>query len=224
MYGYCYVLVALNFSNFVQQYNMKKIFLILAITFSLTQITKAQVISCLPCDQLGMLVNVGSQETSISIYHSGQYLTHPRPENIFTWEFSNEQGNILYQDTIVDDAFCNFGHNWSLTDTIDVAVHLVNDSAILANGNSINCLFEDQLFWKIDTFPVSGTPYGTWTFIHNNVGVDQNVISSVNDISHGKKELIKIIDLLGRECKQLKNKPLVYIYGDGTVEKKIVLE
>ena len=27
------------------------------------------------------------------------------------------------------------------------------------NGNTINCLFEDQLYWKIDTFP-SGTTYG----------------------------------------------------------------
>ena len=43
---------------------------------------------------LGMSINVGSQETSISIYHSGQYMTHPRPENIFTWEFSDREKHI----------------------------------------------------------------------------------------------------------------------------------
>ncbi len=96
---------------------MRKIILTLVITLGLMHITRSQVITCIPCDQLGMSVNVGSDTTSISIYHSGQYMTHPQSENIFTWEFTDLQGNILHQDTIVDGAFCNFEHNWSLTDT-----------------------------------------------------------------------------------------------------------
>ena len=63
----------------------------------------SQLISCVPCDQLGMSINVGSDSTSISIYHSGQYLTHPRSENNFNWEFLNQQGNILNQFQIVDN-------------------------------------------------------------------------------------------------------------------------
>jgi polyhydroxybutyrate depolymerase len=38
-----------------------------------------------------------------------------------------------------------------------------------------------------------------------------------------KKELIKVIDLFGRESKDA-NQPLFYIYGDGTVEKRIIIE
>jgi hypothetical protein len=163
---------------------MKKILLILAIALGLTQITKAQVITAVPCDMLGMSVNVGSSQTSISIYHSGQYMTHPRENNIFYWEFSDQQGNILHQDTIVNDAFCNFSHNWSLTDTINVKVHLINDSANLdgwyinqglpLNGNSINCLFEDQLYWNTG----NSTPWGSWTFIHSNPGID---VTNINE-------------------------------------------
>ena len=37
------------------------------------------------------------------------------------------------------------------------------------------------------------------------------------------KELLKVTDLLGRETKQT-NHPLFYIYDDGTVEKKIIIE
>tara|TARA_B100000902_G_C27283073_1_gene902919 strand:+ start:1167 stop:1769 length:603 start_codon:yes stop_codon:yes gene_type:complete len=37
-----------------------------------------------------------------------------------------------------------------------------------------------------------------------------------------KKELLKITDLLGRETNK-KNQPLLYIYNDGTVEKKITI-
>ncbi len=202
---------------------MKKILLILVIVLGLAQITKGQVVSCVPCDQLGMVINVGSQETSISIYHSGQYMTHPREYNVFVWEFSDQQGNLLHQDTLVDASTISFGHSWSLTDTIDVTVSLVNDSAILPNGNSINCLFEDQLYWKIDTFP-SGTPYGMWTFIYNNPGVDLNTQTGIDNFVVENKRLIKVVDFLGRENRGDKNKPLLYIYDDGTTEKKIILE
>jgi hypothetical protein len=39
-----------------------------------------------------------------------------------------------------------------------------------------------------------------------------------------KTKVIRIIDVLGRESEQLNNQPLFYIYDDGTVEKKIILE
>ena len=37
------------------------------------------------------------------------------------------------------------------------------------------------------------------------------------------KELLRTIDVLGRETKET-NQPLFYIYDDGTVEKRIVIE
>ena len=157
---------------------MKKIILTISIAFVITQIIKAQVITAVPCDMLGMSVNVGSQQTAISIYHSGQYMTHPQSQNIFTWEFSDQQGNILHLDTLVDESTISFSHSWSLNDTIDVTVKFVNDSANLdawyinqglpVNGSSINCLFEDQLFWSTG----ASTPWGSWTFIHGNPGID----------------------------------------------------
>ena len=211
---------------------MKNILLTFAIALGLSLTTKAQgVITAVPCDMLGMSVNVGSQENSISIYHSGQHMTHPQSENIFTLEFTDQQGNILHQDTIIDDAHCNFSHSWPLSDTINVTVTLVNDSANLDNwyinqglpltGQSINCLFEDQLFWYIDTFP-TGTLYGSWTFIHNNVGVDLNIQTAINDYSINNKSLIKVVDVLGRETTIEANKLLLYIYSDGIIEKKYI--
>ena len=208
---------------------MKRILIVLVFAFGLIQSTKAQVITAVPCDMLGMSINVGSQETSISIYHSGQYLTHPQEYNIFVWQFSDQQGNLLHLDTLVDASTISFGHSWPLNDTVDVTVALVNDSANLDNwyinqglpltGESLNCLFEDQLFWYIDTFP-SGTLYGSWTFIHNNPGVDQNSQTAINDYSTNNKSLIKIVDLLGRETTFEVNRLLFYIYSDGSIEKK----
>jgi hypothetical protein len=38
------------------------------------------------------------------------------------------------------------------------------------------------------------------------------------------KSLVKIVDFLGRETKEKKNEPLFYIFDDGSVEKKIIIE
>ena len=51
-----------------------------------------------------------------------------------------------------------------------------------------------------------------------------NVVASVGiEEQTTKKELLRTTDLLGRETKQT-NQPLFYIYDDGTVEKRIVIE
>ena len=182
---------------------MKKTLLSLVISFSLYQSTQAQV-TCVPCDMLGMSVNVGSQENAISIYHSGQYMTSPNSENVFMWEFTDQQGNILYQDTLVDESTITFGHNWSLTDTINVKVYFVNDSANLdewylnqgmpPNGSSINCLFEDQLYWETS----EPTLWGSWTFVYNNTGVTLGIDElEINQLYDNK-----IYDMLGRELKE----------------------
>ena len=42
-------------------------------------------------------------------------------------------------------------------------------------------------------------------------------------LSNNNGELLKVTDLLGRETKQT-NQPLFYIYNDGTVEKRIIIE
>ena len=47
--------------------------------------------------------------------------------------------------------------------------------------------------------------------------------SSINE-HYLSKELLKVTDLLGRETKGTKDEVLFYIYDDGTVEKRIVIE
>ena len=57
--------------------------------------------------------------------------------------------------------------------------------------------------------------YDTITFyVSPSVGIEEHTTN---------KELLRTIDLLGRETKET-NQPLFYIYNDGTVEKRIVIE
>ena len=49
-----------------------------------------------------------------------------------------------------------------------------------------------------------------------------NGATTINE-HNSNKELIKVTNILGRETKQT-NQPLFYIYDDGTVEKRIIIE
>ena len=200
---------------------MKKIFLLTVIAFGLSQMTKAQeVISTVPCDWMGLVVNV-SDTNIVDIYHSGHYLTHPREYNVIDWKITDNQGNIIAQESVVDYNRFAFQPNIQLTDTLNVSAHLVNDSTTY-EGNPINCLILDQLYWKEDYYP-SGTLYGRWTFVHENVGVDQNVFLDIDEaIFNNKPSLVKIVDVLGSETAVKPNTVLFYIYSDGSVEKKYI--
>jgi len=48
------------------------------------------------------------------------------------------------------------------------------------------------------------------------------VITDINP--SGNRKLISIVDVLGRESKGTRNEPIFYIYDDGVVEKRIVVE
>ena len=77
-------------------------------------------------------------------------------------------------------------------------------------------------------FTISGTYYYDCSvYGHAASGMTGSIIvNSINSINEqsNNRELIKVIDLLGRESKVLKNQTLYYIYDDGTVEKKIIIE
>ncbi|MGY8951110.1 MAG: hypothetical protein ACKVJW_04940, partial [Flavobacteriales bacterium] len=53
--------------------------------------------------------------------------------------------------------------------------------------------------------------------------IQDETVTSILEISN-QKTLIKIVDILGRETNPKANNLLFYIYDDGTVEKKIIIE
>ena len=96
----------------------------------------------------------------------------------------------------------------------------------LAIDNNYNVFLTDEYYGTIDFDPNSGT--------YNQTSVDgtdifvlklTQTISDLNEnLINKEKTLIKIIDVLGRETNLIKNTTLFYIYSDGTVEKRIILE
>ena len=133
---------------------MKKFLLTLFIVAGLTQTTQGQ--PEIPCEQKTWVVNVGSIEDHIDIYHSGHYLTNPREENAITWIVTDNQGAIIAQETLIDEDRFDFYHTIATTDTMNISALLINEVAGVA------CFVEDVLFW--DTTNSSGR----WEFLNGN--------------------------------------------------------
>ena len=91
------------------------------------------------------LLTFGSQEAALSLYHPGGYLTWPPSENVMEWLFTDEEGNVVHEETLIDENFVSFGHDVPITDTLFVSVLLTNDSSIYYDGNPVACLIEDYL-------------------------------------------------------------------------------
>ena len=67
---------------------------------------------------------------------------------------------------------------------------------------------------------------GTGNGTYSSLAACQTVCNStgINDYKTTAKKVENIIDILGRETTFRRNTPLFYIYDDGTVEKRIVIE
>ena len=119
----------------------------------------------------------------------------------------------------------------------------------LSQNTALTTLYcQDNQLTSLDSR--NGNNQNTWNFgVSNNplltcINVDNVSYSSTNwtdiDSQHWfstncpapvsieeqttNKDLLKVTDLLGGETKGSKNEPLFYIYNDGTVEKRIVIE
>ena len=127
--------------------------------------------------------------------------------------------------------------NISIGDTVnwinDGGNHNVNFDINTLTGQSFN---NPESFVSTPTnsldihsyiFTIPGTyDYDCSVYGHAASGMTGKIIvnnaNSINEQNNTRK-IIKIIDLLGKESKQT-NQPLFYIYDDGTVEKKIIIE
>ena len=85
------------------------------------------------------------------------------------------------------------------------------------------------IHWNGFTYNSSGIYSWSGFNIHGcdsiaNINFTINITGIFNISTSGSKHLVKITDVLGRTTKGTKNEPLFYIYNDGTVEKRIVIE
>jgi len=143
----------------------------------------------------------------------------------------------IFLQTIASDVVLDSLSVWNVFNT-DFESTIIGDSVFFENLTSNY----ENVFWDFgdgssstDYSPVhtylSGGSYDVTLVTSTNNGciVDTatatiiiTITSVLNELEYSKN-LVRVIDMLGRETKQT-NQLLFYIYNDGTVEKRIILE
>ena len=80
------------------------------------------------------------------------------------------------------------------------------------NNPNLNCINVEDISYCEDNWSVD-----SWTSFSNNCN-PTSIYSTA-----GNKKLIKIMDIHGRLTKAIPNTPLLYIYSDGSIEKRIFI-
>jgi hypothetical protein len=135
-----------------------------------------------------------------------QYTTLANPYiNSFLYTFSINW-NVTNFNTgafIISDSVYSPTFTLNNLDTVLVCA----TAAITGQGMTTTCIICDTIMYN-----------GAW--IQYSVGQPMGVESEISDI----KQVFKIVDVLGRKVKGTKNTPMFYIYNDGTVERKMIVE
>jgi len=160
---------------------------------------------------------------------SNTNLTHLEchSNNLITLDLTDNIALAFLRCGFNDITSLNVSNNTLLTTLYCYSNYLLT-SLDVRNGNNFNF----NLFFalgnpNLSCISVDDSVYSTnnWTTDIDPQHYFSNNCSGITDIEEytTNKELLKVTDLLGRETKQT-NQPLFYIYDDGTVEKRIVIE
>ena len=99
----------------------------------------------------------------------------------------------------------------------------------LRNGNNINLFLNAKQNPNLTCISVDDTVWANtnWT-AGNNIDSQHYFSEDCNSTNikevKESKQILRIVDVLGKEIPYKKNTPLFYLYNDGTVEKKIIID
>jgi hypothetical protein len=142
-------------------------------------------------------------------------------------------GTTIFQSDIGDSIWTQYSVVFN-TSNSEAYITVQADSGNITNLTTYhNTIFVDNFVLEETTEPLT-----TWHCLNNSCvdtadgsGVYTSFsdcqavcgVSAINEVPQQKKKLLKIVDILGRESKSKKGL-LFFIYSDGTVEKKLIIE
>ena len=133
--------------------------------------------------------------------------------------FDDLEVHAIYNSGCTDLLACNYN-----------PIAIVDDSSCNYNTTSYDTIIASNNYnWQSIILTNSGDYVDT---LLNSVGCDSIIYLNLTiitpaglfDVKNHKRLLLKITDVLGRETPYKKRTPLFYIYDDGTVEKRIVID
>tara|TARA_B110000238_G_scaffold167637_1_gene183761 strand:+ start:270 stop:1298 length:1029 start_codon:yes stop_codon:yes gene_type:complete len=163
--------------------------------------------------------SIFSNEKVIVVGDWNDILTDPIPNNVFN-SFLNDSEYLFVDFPIALGSSANFSFpTWpSHLDHILISDELFSDFS--KPNSELSCI-------RLDDYMSSWNTYDYNISDHRPVGLKLQVdavISNTLEIEIIDNNLIKVVDILGRETKNKINAPLFYLYENGIVEKKIIVE
>lgn len=178
---------------------MKKILLtttaVLTILFAQAQVNY--------CDSIDM--DITSQTGNDVILSSGlsANIIALIPDSSILWTMHNNLGFVIGLNDSLSPTF-NLPSPNSFSDTNSFCFQMMVDD----NGTVVSCYVCDTVVWNGTSWMLMSMAQPT----------------AINDFNSLNRELLKVVDVLGRNANGNKNEPLFYIYNDGTVKKKIIIK
>jgi hypothetical protein len=140
----------------------------------------------------------------------GSIVTEVTPENEVVFQLEYDNGGNLYRAQKFDWFFSQF-----VAGCIDEEACNYNSDA---NEDDGSCVYLDGVCETCEDGLIVGND-------EDNDGIcNEDEIDSVLDLANPKRSLIKVTNLLGQEVEITLNTPLLFIYNDGSVEKRLLGE
>jgi len=146
-------------------------------------------------------------------------LTDPSNNNVFN-SFLNDPDYLFVDFQISLGNALNFSYpSWpSHLDHILISNELFSE--FYKPNSEISCI-------RIDDYMINWNTYENYISDHRPVGLKLEIDAVITNTiltELKSKKLIKVVDLNGRETNKKSNTPLLYIYENAIIEKKIVIE
>jgi len=157
--------------------------------------------------------NSSLMSTAMDVARGGQFTTIPNPYPASAW-YHYDDWTCDYECMMIEYMYWAIVSYMGILDDQQTAAGIANEWEAY-NATLLQSM--DVLMYSLITDPQYQLPL---------LAPDGNYCPSATSIYEINKDkrLVKIIDILGRETKDSKNELLFYIYDNGTVEKKIIIE
>ena len=157
--------------------------------------------------------NSSLMSTAMDAARGGQFLTVPNPYPSSAW-YHYDDWTCDYECMMIEYMYWAIVSNMGILDDAQTAAGIANEWEPY-NATLLQSM--DVLMYALITDPAYKLPL---------LAPDGNYCPNTTSISeiNTNKKLLKITNIFGRTTKTTNNNPLFYIYDDGTVEKRIIIE
>ena len=160
-----------------------------------------------------MQANSSLMSTAMDDARGGQFMTIPNPYPTASW-YHYDDWTCDYECMMIEYMYWALVSNMGILDDAQTASGIANEWEAY-NANLLQSM--DTLMYALITDTQYKLPQ---------LAPDGNYCANVTSISeiNTERKLMKIVDVLGRNTKENKNQTLFYIYDNGSVKKKIIIE